>query len=65
MGRCLKTAEAIAEAYSLTAETCNELNDIDYRAWQFKTQTGVRSHGTLDISRLRDGIFLSWFSGTS
>jgi len=38
MERCVKTGEAIACACKLAAgEACEELNDIDYGAWQFKT----------------------------
>jgi phosphoserine phosphatase len=37
MGRCVATAAAIAEACGLPAEVCNDLNDLDYGAWQFKT----------------------------
>jgi phosphoserine phosphatase len=37
MGRCVATAAAIADACGLTAEVCNDLNDLDYGAWQFTT----------------------------
>lgn len=37
MGRCVETAAAIAKACGVAAETCDDLNDMDYGAWQFKT----------------------------
>ncbi len=37
MGRCVATGAAIAAACDIPAETCDDLNDIDYGAWQFKT----------------------------
>ncbi len=36
MGRCVATAAAIADACGLAAQICNDLNDLDYGAWQFK-----------------------------
>jgi phosphoserine phosphatase len=36
MGRCIETAAAIAKACGIATETCDDLNDIDYGAWQFK-----------------------------
>jgi phosphoserine phosphatase len=37
MGRCIETATAIAKATGAGAKTCDDLNDIDYGAWQFKS----------------------------
>jgi broad specificity phosphatase PhoE len=37
MGRCIETGDAIAKACGVTAETCDDLNDIDYGAWTFRT----------------------------
>jgi broad specificity phosphatase PhoE len=37
MGRCIATATAIARSTGVAAKTCEDLNDIDYGAWQFKT----------------------------
>jgi phosphoserine phosphatase len=37
MSRCVATGAAIAKACGIAAEVCNDLNDIDYGAWQFKT----------------------------
>ncbi len=54
MGRCVKTAAAIAEACRVTAETCDELNDIDYGAWQFKS---------FEQAKLQDpALFAAWLA---
>jgi len=37
MGRCVATGAAIANACGISAEICDDLNDIDYGAWTFKT----------------------------
>ena len=37
MGRCVATAAAIARTTGIAAKTCDDLNDIDYGAWQFKS----------------------------
>ncbi len=37
MGRCVETGAAIAKACGMTAQICDDLNDLDYGAWQFKT----------------------------
>jgi phosphoserine phosphatase len=42
LGRCIETATAIAKACGIAAKTCDELNDIDYGAWQFKTFTDAK-----------------------
>jgi len=37
LGRCVETAQAIAQACALApAAICEDLNDIDHGAWQFK-----------------------------
>jgi phosphoserine phosphatase len=36
MGRCIETGAAIAKACGIAAEVCNDLNDIDYGAWESK-----------------------------
>jgi len=55
MGRCVKTAEAIAHACRLpVAEICADLNDLDYGAWQFKT---------FDDAKAADpALFAAWFA---
>jgi phosphoserine phosphatase len=55
MGRCVATAAAIGEACGgIAAEPCDDLNDIDYGAWQFKT---------LDSAKADDpSLFAAWFA---
>jgi len=54
MERSVKTAEAIAAACGIaTVETCDDLNDIDYGAWQFKTFTDARAED--------QALFDAWF----
>jgi len=37
LGRCVETGAAIAAACGMTGQICDDLNDIDYGDWQFKT----------------------------
>lgn len=37
LGRCVETAAMIAKACGVAATTCEDINDIDYGAWTFKT----------------------------
>ncbi len=54
MDRSVKTAAAIAEASGLAAaEICDDLNDIDYGAWQFKTFA--------DAEAENPALFAAWF----
>ncbi len=54
MGRCVATGAAIAKACDIAAEICDDLNDIDYGAWQFKT---------FDEARSADAkLFAAWFA---
>ena len=54
MGRCIETATAIAKACGIAAKTCDDLNDIDYGAWQFKTFD--------DAEKQDAALFLAWFA---
>ena len=54
MGRCIETATAIAKACGIAAKTCDELNDIDYGAWQFKTFAEAKA--------LDPALFAAWFA---
>jgi probable phosphoglycerate mutase len=54
MGRCMATAAAIAEASGIAAMTCDDLNDIDYGAWQFKTFAEARVADP--------ALFAAWFA---
>jgi len=54
MSRCIATAAAITRATGVTAKTCEDLNDIDYGAWQFKTFAEAK---TQDAT-----LFAAWFA---
>jgi broad specificity phosphatase PhoE len=54
MGRCVATAAPIARATGVAPKTCEDLNDIDYGAWQFQTFAQAKS---------QDGaLFAAWFA---
>jgi phosphoserine phosphatase len=54
MGRCIATAAAIARATGIAAKTCEDLNDIDYGAWQFKTFAEAKARDAV--------LFAAWFA---
>jgi len=64
MGRCIETATAIAEATGAGAKTwdaktwepkiCDDLNDIDYGAWQFKSFAEAKAQDP--------SLFAAWFA---
>ncbi len=54
MGRCVETGAAIARACGAPAEICNDLADIDYGAWQFKTFADAKSADP--------ALFAAWFA---
>lgn len=54
MGRCIETATAIAKACGIAAKTCNDLNDVDYGAWQFKTFVEAKAQNPT--------LFAAWFA---
>jgi phosphoserine phosphatase len=55
MERSVKTAAAIAACCGLAAaETCDDLNDIDYGAWQFKTFADAEADSP--------ALFAAWFA---
>jgi phosphoserine phosphatase len=55
MGRCMQTADAIARVCGLAGgETCDDLNDIDYGAWQFKTFADAKAENA--------PLFAAWFA---
>ena len=54
MSRCVATGAAIAAACGIAAATCDDLNDIDYGGWQFKSFEEVRA---LDAE-----LFAAWFA---
>ncbi len=54
LGRCVETGAAIAKACGVTAETCGDLNDIDYGTWTFQT---------IAEAKTRDpDLFAAWFA---
>jgi phosphoserine phosphatase len=42
MGRCIATGEAIASACSAPSQVLDQLNDLDYGLWQWKTHDEIR-----------------------
>jgi broad specificity phosphatase PhoE len=54
MGRCIETAAAIAKATGTGAKTCDDLNDIDYGAWQFKSFAEAKAQDP--------ALFAAWFA---
>jgi len=54
MGRCIETGAAIAKACGAPTEICDDLTDIDYGAWQFKTFDAAKSENA--------GLFAAWFA---
>jgi probable phosphoglycerate mutase len=54
MSRCIATAAAIARATGIAARTCEDLNDIDYGAWQFKTFPDAKASDP--------ALFAAWFA---
>jgi broad specificity phosphatase PhoE len=54
MGRCIETGAAIAKSSGAPTEICDDLTDIDYGAWQFKTFEQARSENPT--------LFAAWFA---
>ena len=54
MSRCVATAAAIARATGTPSKTCEDLNDIDYGAWQFKTFSEAKAQDA--------ALFAAWFA---
>ncbi len=54
MGRCIETGAAIAEACGAPTEVRDDLTDIDYGAWQFKTFAEAKSENP--------ALFAAWFA---
>jgi probable phosphoglycerate mutase len=54
MKRCVDTGAAIAKTSGAAAEICDDLNDIDYDAWQFKTFASAR--------KADPNLFAAWFA---
>jgi phosphoserine phosphatase len=54
MARCVETGAAIAKACGIAADVCDDLNDIDYGAWQFKSFE--------DAKKDNAALFAAWFA---
>jgi len=54
MTRCIETAAAIAKACGIAAKTCDDIDDIDYGAWQFKTFADAKAQNPQ--------LFAAWFA---
>jgi len=54
MGRCVATGAAISQACGARAEILDDLNDIDYGAWQFRTYAEIRDENP--------DLFAAWFA---
>lgn len=54
LGRCVETGAAIAKACGAPTEICDDLTDIDYGAWQFKTFEEANSENP--------ALFAAWFA---
>jgi phosphoserine phosphatase len=54
MDRCIETAEAVAKVCAVAVQTCDDLNDLDYGAWQFKTFEKAKAEAPL--------LFAAWFA---
>ena len=54
MGRCVATGAAIAKACGIAAEICDDLNDIDYGAWQSRTLAEAKGENPK--------LFAAWFA---
>jgi phosphoserine phosphatase len=54
LARSVATAAAIAKACGVAAKTCEDLNDIDYGAWQYKTFEQAKEQNP--------ALFAAWFA---
>ncbi len=54
MVRCVTTADAVAKLCSIAVQECNDLNDLDYGAWQFKSFMDAQAEDSV--------LFTAWFA---
>ena len=54
MRRCVETAEAVADACAVTVRICDDLNDLDYGAWQLKPFADAEAED--------QALFAAWFA---
>lgn len=52
--RCVATGDAIAQACTLRPRILDDLRDIDYGAWQFRSYDDIRAENP--------GLFAAWFA---
>lgn len=54
MRRCIETGDAIAKTCGVEAEIMDQLNDIDYGAWQWRTYE--------EMKEAEPALFTAWFT---
>jgi broad specificity phosphatase PhoE len=54
LSRCIATGEAIAQKCHVPANICDDLNDIDYGAWRFRSYD--------EMQREEPNLFAAWFA---
>jgi phosphoserine phosphatase len=54
MQRCIETGHAIAKACGVESQAIDELNDVDYGAWQFRSYE--------EIEKAEPQLFAAWFA---
>jgi probable phosphoglycerate mutase len=54
MGRCVETAKAIGQACNVSVQIRDDLTDLDYGTWQFKTFEQARAEDPT--------LFAAWFA---
>jgi phosphoserine phosphatase len=54
LGLCIATGHAISQTCNVAAVICDDLNDIDYGAWQFKTYEEAQQENP--------ELFAAWFA---
>lgn len=54
MDRCIETGAAIAKACGTASQICDDLNDLDFGAWQFKTFAEAKAQDP--------ALFAAWFA---
>jgi broad specificity phosphatase PhoE len=54
LARCIATGDAIAQECNVPAAVCDNLNDIDYGVWQFRTYE--------EMQREEPSLFAAWFA---
>ena len=63
MRRCVATAAAIAEACRVTSAVLDDLNDIDYGEWQWRTRDEIQASSPELLARWYNAPHLIRFPG--